>query len=231
VRSARASRPALRLPAMKVVVTCGPSYEPIDQVRRLTNFSTGRLGVALTEAFAAEGWEVFCFKGEGATAPGPSGARAVESFGTNADLAAKLAALGRGARIDAVFHCAALCDFRVEEARDEAGEALASPKLSTRAGRVRLTLAPLPKVLAELRDWFPEARIVGWKYELEGGRDAAFARAWRQLEESRADACVLNGAAYGEGFAFCQPPARVTACADAAALGRTLIDWLKATSA
>jgi phosphopantothenoylcysteine synthetase/decarboxylase len=26
---------------MKVIVTCGPSYEPIDQVRRLTNFSTG----------------------------------------------------------------------------------------------------------------------------------------------------------------------------------------------
>ena len=30
---------------MKVIVTCGPSYEPVDEVRRITNFSTGELGV------------------------------------------------------------------------------------------------------------------------------------------------------------------------------------------
>jgi len=33
---------------MKVIVTCGPSYEPIDQVRRLTNFSSRELGVHLS---------------------------------------------------------------------------------------------------------------------------------------------------------------------------------------
>ncbi|HVY71907.1 MAG TPA: phosphopantothenoylcysteine decarboxylase, partial [Verrucomicrobiae bacterium] len=37
---------------MKVIVTCGPSYEPIDEVRRLTNFSTGELGVLLAEELA-----------------------------------------------------------------------------------------------------------------------------------------------------------------------------------
>ena len=44
---------------MKVIVTCGPSYEPIDQVRRLTNFSTGELGVHLSNQLARVGFEVF----------------------------------------------------------------------------------------------------------------------------------------------------------------------------
>ena len=56
---------------MKVTVTCGPSYEPIDQVRRLTNFSTGELGVHLSNQLIRAGFGVFCFKGSGATYPGP----------------------------------------------------------------------------------------------------------------------------------------------------------------
>ena len=55
---------------MKVMVTCGPSFEPIDQVRRLTNFSTGELGVHLSNQLARAGFEVFCLKGSGATHAG-----------------------------------------------------------------------------------------------------------------------------------------------------------------
>ncbi len=36
-------------------------------------------------------------------------------------------------------------------------------------------------VLPRIRDWFPDARILGWKYELAGTRDEAFAKAWKQL--------------------------------------------------
>ena len=52
---------------MRVVVTCGPSYEPIDEVRRITNFSTGELGVLLTNHLVDAGCEVVCFRGVGAT--------------------------------------------------------------------------------------------------------------------------------------------------------------------
>ena len=51
----------------RVVVTCGPSYEPIDEVRRLTNFSTGELGILLANALSSAGYDVLCFKGVGAT--------------------------------------------------------------------------------------------------------------------------------------------------------------------
>jgi len=211
---------------MKIIVTCGPSYEPIDQARRLTNFSTGKLGITLSNAFADRGWQVYCLKGEQATCPEPLHVHAVEAFSTNQDLADKVEALSRAEKIDAVFHAAALCDFKVGSVVNEAGEVLVSPKYSTREGQLRLVLAPTVKVLPQLRGWFPQARIVGWKYELAGTQADAFDKAAQQLRECRTDACVLNGAAYGSGFAICTPDGAAKKCADSAALTQLLAQWL-----
>jgi phosphopantothenoylcysteine decarboxylase/phosphopantothenate--cysteine ligase len=210
---------------MKAIITCGPSYEPVDQVRRLTNFSTGHLGVALAGAFSDAGHEVFCFKGEMASWPEPVRAHAVESFSTNADLASKLERLSRTTRIDAVFHAAALCDYRVARVLDAQGHAIQSAKFATRSGELTLVLEPAPKVLPQMRHWFPHAIIIGWKYEMEGTRDDAFSKAWHQMRHNQTDACVLNGAAYGLGFALCTPPENVAECPTLDALLTALLGW------
>lgn len=212
---------------MKIIVTCGPSYEPIDGARRMTNMSTGKLGVTLTNRLADAGHEVICLKGEGSTYAGAVRAVRVETFTTNDDLARQLASLGRFENIDAVFHAAALCDFRVDQALNGAGQPVASRKFATRDGRLHLILAPATKVLPMMRDWFPKARIVGWKYELAGTRDDAFAKAWKQLRECQSVACVLNGAAYGEGFALCHSDGQIQTCPDTSALCELLQQWLE----
>jgi len=51
------------LKSKKVIITCGPSYEPIDEVRRLTNFSTGELGVQLSDSVIRPIW--FSFRQDG----------------------------------------------------------------------------------------------------------------------------------------------------------------------
>lgn len=211
---------------MKIIVTCGPSYEPIDGARRMTNMSTGKLGVTLANFLADAGHEVICLKGEGSTFPGAVRARRVETFTTNDDLAQQLESISRLENIDAVFHAAALCDYRVDQALNGAGEAITSKKFGTRDGRLHLVLAPATKVLPMLRGWFPGVRIVGWKYELAGTRDDAFARAWKQLRDCQSAACVLNGAAYGEGFALCHAGGKVQACSDTAALCELLLQLL-----
>jgi hypothetical protein len=110
------------------------------------------------------------------------------------------------------------------------GDAGASKKISTRAGEVTLVLAPTLKVLPKLRLWFSRAIIVGWKYELAGTREDAFASAWRQMRECGSDACVLNGAAYGGGFAVCEPQQSVRRCPDTTALAEFLDAWLEEKS-
>jgi len=186
---------------MNIIVTCGPSYEPIDEVRRITNFSTGRLGITLANALTGAGHRVFCLKGEQATDQTPIRAFQTTSFSTNDDLAEKLQQLVPEG-IDAIFHVAALCDFKVAKVQVTAGEPLKSAKFPTRSGHLNLALIPTTKVLPQLRNWFPAAQIVGWKYELVGTREEAIARAANQISESKTNACVLNGAAYGSGFLF-----------------------------
>jgi phosphopantothenoylcysteine decarboxylase/phosphopantothenate--cysteine ligase len=217
-------------PSMKVIVTCGPSYEPIDGVRRLTNMSTGKLGVTLANYLTDAGHAVICLKGEGSTFPGTVRAARVEMFSTNDDLARQLELISQKEDVGAVFHAAALCDYRVEKVLNGAGEEIASRKFATRDGRLQLVLAPATKILPKLRGWFPQARIVGWKYELAGTRDAAIAKARKQMRDCQTNACVLNGAAYGEGFAFCHPDEKVETCADGPGLSARLHDWLQGGS-
>lgn len=212
---------------MKIVVTCGPSFEPIDEVRRVTNFSTGELGVRLSETLAGAGHPVLCLKGSGATHPDPARPCQVAHFDTNDDL---LRLLERAAAADetaAVFHVAALCDYRIGRVEDERGRTCAAAKIDSRAGELLLRLVPATKVISQLRRLFPQSLLVGWKYELSGTAADALAKARRQLAEQGVDACVLNGRAWGADFAFCQPDQPLLCLPDKPALTRYLADWIR----
>jgi phosphopantothenoylcysteine synthetase/decarboxylase len=189
---------------MNCIVTAGPAFEPLDDVRRLTNFSTGRLGTELANFLTARGHTVTLLLGESATWPGERRVRTVKIFSSAGDLRAKLKALSRK-KVDAIFHAAAVGDFMFGKmfTRGAAGELRPfrpGKKISTRGGSLLVELAPAPKIIAELRGWFPRARIVGWKFEADGGRAGVWRAAWRQMAECATDACVANGPAYGPGF-------------------------------
>ncbi len=188
---------------MRCIVTAGPTYEPLDEVRRLTNFSTGRLGTELARFLAARGHETTLLIGELASYRGDAHAGKVERFTTTASLRDRLQTLARQPA-DAVFHAAAVSDFGFGKIwrRSPEGELteVRSGKLSTRQGALLVELTPTPKIIAELRPWFPRARLVGWKYEVEGDRSGVIQLAERQITECRTDACVANGPAYGQGF-------------------------------
>ena len=189
---------------MNCIVTAGPTFEPLDDVRRLTNFSTGRLGTELANFLAARGHRVTLLIGESATYAGERQAQAVKVFSTTADLRAKLKSFP-GKKVDAIFHAAAVSDFTFGKmfTRDAAGKLKGftpSKKISTRGGNLFVELVPTPKIIAELRDWFPQAKIVGWKFEADGKRADTLRAAKKQIADCATDFCVANGPAYGQGF-------------------------------
>ncbi|RYD70548.1 MAG: phosphopantothenoylcysteine synthase, partial [Verrucomicrobiaceae bacterium] len=184
----------------RIIVTCGPSYEPIDKVRRLTNQSTGKLGIALANRLARSGWEVTCFKAEGSTCPDQLVGAERITFTTNDDLLRRIDGLPYREDVAGFFHVAALCDYKVKEIKGADGVLLESAKIPSRKGDLTLTLEPATKIIGKLRTLFPQSRIVGWKYELNGTREDAIEAGWKQVAQNGTDACVVNGAAYGEGF-------------------------------
>ena len=94
---------------MRVLITAGPSSEPIDEVRVITNRSTGELGTVLAECMARAGHTVEMFLGQGATFQW-SGAK---FFDTNDELEQLLDKTLQPETVDVVFHIAALTYFLI----------------------------------------------------------------------------------------------------------------------
>ena len=189
---------------MNCIVTAGPTYEPLDEVRRLTNFSTGRLGTELANYFTARGHKVVLLIGETAVYAGERKAQRVEVFTTTADLREKFKSLS-AKKVDGIFHAAAVSDFMFGHVFEpgESGKLSQikdTKKFSTRQGKLLVELLPTSKILSELRGWYSKTKIVGWKFEADGKRDDAIAAARNQITECSTDLCVVNGPAYGEGF-------------------------------
>lgn len=216
---------------MNCVVTAGPTFETMDNVRRLTNFSTGRLGTELANFLTARGHAVTLLLGEQATYAGATSAQNVERFTTTANLIEKLQALAKQ-NIGAVFHAAAVSDFKFGKIwlRSPTGELteIKSGKISTRSGPLLAELVPTPKIIAGLRTWYPTARLVGWKFEVDGNRTSVLQAAEQQLFDCRTDACVANGPAYGTGFGLVTGAGRCAPLAGHSELFTALAELLQA---
>ena len=214
---------------MNCIVTAGPTFEPLDQVRRLTNFSTGRLGIELAGRLADAGHEVTLLLSEQATWPGSVHAQRVERFTTTAGLRELLHSLA-APTIQGVLHVAAVSDFsfgriwanRPGEPRRE----IQAGKISTQEGALLAELIPTPKLIAELRPWFPQARIMGWKYEVDGDRASVLAKARAQVVGYQTNACVANGLAYGAGFGLVRGTGECLHLPDHTALYQAIATWL-----
>ena len=170
---------------MKCIVTAGPTYEELDEVRRLTNFSTGALGLELANYLVEHGHEVELLLGHYSTCEMDSRAQNVQVFTTSTNLSRRLEGMG-SSDIGAVFHAAAVSDFTFGKIwqRDADGDLseIKSRKISTHGGTVLAELMPTPKIISRLRDWFPKARLIGWKYEVDGDLQRAISLAEQPVE-------------------------------------------------
>jgi phosphopantothenoylcysteine synthetase/decarboxylase len=210
---------------MRIVITGGPASEPIDQVRFITNQSTGELAVKLAQGFLAAGHQVDLFLGRGATWRLES----AKFFQTNEDLCRLLGEMTDRGGVDAVLHAAALSDFGVAR-RMVSGRATEAAKISSDAETIELQLVPKPKLIRHLRGWFSSAYIIGWKFELEGTPGDAVKEGVQQIELNRTNACVVNGSAFGPGFGFCSAQGLVRTLPTKEALATWLAEFVTGTS-
>ena len=176
---------------MHRLVTAGATVEQIDEVRHLSNHSTGRLGCRLADSLVRAGHRVTLLLSKTAQHRPRSKKIRVIPFGSAADLSKQMHAAA-ALRVKAIFHVAAVSDFSIKPHRGKIDS----------ASRLTLNLKPTPKIIHQLRKWHPAATIVGWKYEVNGNQDTALAAGTEQIRRCRTDACVVNGPAYGEGYGW-----------------------------
>lgn len=171
----------------RAVVTAGPTREPVDDVRVLSNRSSGRMGFALATSLWRRGAAVELIHGP-VTVPPPLGPalRPVETAQEMCEAVQRAAP-----DADALFMVAAVADFRPRTR--------AQGKLRRGDGAPRIDLELAPDILGSVRGALPEhALVVG--FALENGDDAV-ARAESKRSEKNLDCVVLNSAAEeGAGF-------------------------------
>jgi phosphopantothenoylcysteine decarboxylase/phosphopantothenate--cysteine ligase len=170
------------LAGRNVVVTAGPTREPIDDVRFIGNRSSGKMGAAIAAAAAARGAHVTLLAGPGTPEVADPGVDRIE-FESAAQLQA---ALGRAVHAaDVLVMAAAVADFRPKARR--------AGKLSRREGDVAVSLEPVPDLLAGVARARHGSKpyLVGFAAEVPGGADLT-SRAADKLREKGCDAIVAN---------------------------------------
>jgi len=176
---------------LRIVVSAGATREFIDDVRFISNPSSGRMGLEIALEAWARGAHVVLVAGHLEVEP-PPWIPTVRCTSTEDMLRAMLRAV-KEVKPHAVVMAAAPADFKPSRRL--------SGKIDSHAERISLSLVPTPKILRELRKVF-DGVLVGFAAEAVESVEAGRERALRKLKEYGLDMIVLNPVSKpGVGFA------------------------------
>jgi phosphopantothenoylcysteine decarboxylase/phosphopantothenate--cysteine ligase len=159
-----------------VLVTAGPTHEPVDPVRFLGNRSSGKMGFALAREAAKRGARVFLVAGP-VSLPTPSGVERIDVT-TARDM--EQAVHEQAPAADLIIMSAAVADYRPRR--------LAPSKIKKSEGLSAIELDENPDILAGLRDVAPRAVTVGFAAETHDLETYALDK----LRRKRVDFLVAN---------------------------------------
>jgi len=164
------------LAGVRLVVTAGPTHEPIDPVRFIGNRSSGRMGVAIAAEAASRGADVHMVLGPGTVRP-PIGV-SIDQVSTAEEM--RTAVLAAFEDADVVVMAAAVADFRPKVSAEH--------KLKKEVGIPELHLEPTPDILRELGERKEDRVLIGFAAETTDLQDAGR----RKLREKHLDLVVVN---------------------------------------
>jgi phosphopantothenoylcysteine decarboxylase/phosphopantothenate--cysteine ligase len=173
----QASKPRRRdLDGETILITAGPTQEPLDPVRYISNRSSGKMGYALAEAAATRGARVILISGP-VHLPAPRG---VELVGVRTAVEMREKVMENLADAGIVIKAAAVADFHLSKVPDQ--------KVKKTAARLSLELDPTPDILAELGKKKGDRLLIGFAAETQNLHQETR----RKLESKNCDMVVGN---------------------------------------
>jgi phosphopantothenoylcysteine decarboxylase/phosphopantothenate--cysteine ligase len=162
---------------MRLLITAGPTREYLDDVRYLSNASSGRMGYAVAEAAVAAGWSAVLVSGP-VDLPPPAGCE-FHAVTTTQEMRDACLRLFPGC--DGVVATAAVCDYKPRER--------IAGKLSKTGGPITIEMIETDDVLAELGAHKGHRFVMGFALEAQNPRENAL----QKLRRKQCDWIVLNG--------------------------------------
>lgn len=170
------------LAGKKILITAGPTWVPIDDVRVISNTSSGEMGVLLAEEARACGMETDIILGP-ATYREPFKGVRVERFKYFDDLLKLISSMLARKKYDIILHAAAVSDYLLKPVPG---------KISSANIQLILHLTPAPKLIDLMRRLNPKAFLVMFKLEGKVTDAVLLKRALEAMKKASADLVIAN---------------------------------------
>jgi phosphopantothenoylcysteine decarboxylase/phosphopantothenate--cysteine ligase len=186
---AEADSPLPTLRSKKIVITAGPTYEKIDPVRFIGNYSSGKMGFSLAEECARRGAEVTLIAGPVNLQSSDFKLQSVHRIDVESCLQMRDAAVEAFRTADAAILCAAVADFRPAEVAEQKIKREKVSEDNAQSSVINLQLIPNPDIAAELGNMKREGQLlVGFALETNDEQQ----NAEKKLAKKNLDFIVLN---------------------------------------
>ena len=166
----------------KILVICGPTWVPIDEMRVISNRSTGKLGHLLAKSFQRSGAKVTLLEGPCTDIYTAKNVTVRKFFYYNELVSLLKTELKNN--FDVIVHAAAISDYRLKN--------LYRGKLRSGLSKVKLILVPTQKIINEIRRLAPRAVLVGFKLEPTPSLVALKKRGMGLIQKAECDFVVAN---------------------------------------
>lgn len=167
------------LQGKKIIITAGGTIEKIDEVRYITNRSSGKMGVALAEECYLRGADVLLLRAKNSVKPRYLIKEKV--FNTTEELIVLIKENIKNT--DFFYQVAAVSDYKVEQPYEG--------KLSSKEAVV-LKLKPQIKIINQIKKLSPKTTLIAFKAEYNLGEKLLIQEGLKKLKESKADVVIAN---------------------------------------
>ena len=187
---------------MKILVTSGGTSEAIDRVRSITNHSTGRLGLIITEALIKAGHEVCLITTSQAVKPASHPNLKIIEIKNTLDLLEEMRNLVKDYQV--LIHSMAVSDYtpvymtsldEVQASQDLSKfltKQNTESKISSKEDAQILFLKKNPKIISLVKEWNPKIHLIGFKLLVDVTKDHLIDVARESLKKNQADIIVAN---------------------------------------
>lgn len=187
---------------MKILVTSGGTSEAIDRVRSITNHSTGRLGLVITEALIKAGHEVCLITTSQAVRSASHPNLKIIEIKNTLDLLEEMRNLVKDYQV--LIHSMAVSDYtpvymtsidEVQASQDLSKfltKQNTESKISSKEDTQILFLKKNPKIISLVKEWNPKIHLIGFKLLVDVTKDHLIDVARESLKKNQADIIVAN---------------------------------------
>ena len=188
-----------------IIITAGGTSEKIDEVRVISNFSSGRLGLAIANSFLESKeinvGKIYYLCDRNTNAPSDERVEVVRVMGAQGLLEA-LEKLLTTEKIDAVIHAMAVSDYTVKQittlddikagAEADPDKKLVSGKISSEIEDLVIVLKKTPKVIGEIKKLQKDTILVGFKLLTNVKKDVLIETGYKLLQKNDCTMVLAN---------------------------------------